>query len=565
MDLLRSKKRIVKSISAILLAIVIATSTPFLSFSSQATSVGLQIDSLDFMSSFFSLLLSGKTISESLSNPFLKSKIGSSDIDDVALFFDKCNEYSDGLGDSLKSAVASGALNGSITMSAADRKTFLEYLQYCQANDIALPLTKIEEEYLLNPANYQTRIEVRWHTASDPTIQTDIITISSQYEYLFSLFEDPRYLTAPYNFIIVPRHDQYPSISKTSTLSWMSPVITSTSGGFNDANGNNRPFYNGNVRLSAQYGGSIDYIYDSVDVYTLYWPGFGRTFSVIDIADMLSSIVNDGIARFTSSEDATILNDNSEVVSSTSTVSQTGEIEGNFVIDVPDYDKLLQVIEGIKSGVLNLKDALLSLGLTTVDPNATVQEKEKTIQDLVDTVPASSITNSSTITVPASSTAEVNEVVDQMSVIQTVKQAISKAIADAKGEPFESDDNEEYDVGPLGNPYLEDWRFPDLSYSDPDPGGTDPDTTEDQNRAADIVNGLSFVTSFISSFYNVSKGFNMVYTVGISFVIFSIIIGASHFFGALNHSGSYLDRSKRYDWNRSDKWDSSKTDFSSKW
>lgn len=536
MDLFHFKKKsICRIVSVVLSALVMSTCLPSLSISSQAAVTGLEfgVDSYAFLSSLYTLLLSGKVVMDNTSNPVNGNYVPLTDIDDLYEFFDKCNEYQDGLGDELKSACLSGALNGKLALTQEAREDFLAYLEATQGS---VPVYQVTNSFPLNAANYTTKISFTFHTQSDPTRKNVTINITSSSPYFIGLTTESSPVgNYRYQFYILSQLNNYASISVEAN----GVTPTSYGGdniGFTTSEGNTiSSKYNWITLTNSLRNGVPFYIYDGIEIFTQSWPGWSKLFSVTQIADMIASIRNTDSATFTSSAKTHAINSSDEVISSTSTVDpDTGAIASDFTVTVPEYDKLQQVINAINQGVLSLKDALASISASSVKSDASPAEKQQAIDSLVEVYPASTREQSTTITIPSEATTTVNSATEEVSAIQSVKRAISKAIADARGEPFVTDpDDEEYDVGPAGKPYLEDWRFPDLTGSYPDPGGTGNASSEDLNRASDVADGLAFVTGFIGSFFNVSKGFNLVYTVGISFVIFSVLIGASHFFGAL--------------------------------
>lgn len=537
------KKNRIMVCFSLLLSVILSVSAPF-SITSNASSIGLSIESTSFLSSLWSLLLSGQTVSDSLQNPFLdQGFIDMDSVEEVFDWFDELNTYQPGLGDEIKSAVISGALNGSIVL---DAQTRADYLEYVKAHN-GFATGDIAKTYPTAPAGYVSTLTVNYHLSGSSTPYTDTLTWhSSAGSFLMQVVPTNSSLMY-YQFCVGHQANGTFSYSVSPTFdSTRSPISCYTQD-------------NGLMIVLKNNGGGYYFTVDSYSFNTYYLSSAIYTYE--QWLNIATNYRLNGTASYNESLTTSQVGSNVEVVSSTSTVEEDGNLTGNFTISVADYETLINVLNGLKSGIITLSDALRAINLASVSDTATVEEKQTAISNIADSVPASS---TQSVAVPQAATSAITESRSKVGTLAHIEHAIANAIAQATGQALPYPD-EDPDYVPPGDPHIEDWDFPSLDPDNPNPGGSGGENEQDRNRAGDVAAAIPVVASLASDIFDSASGFNLITTIGYSFVIFSAIIGASHFFGALG--GRHDDvKSHPLDWDRSaERWSSKRTDFKSDW
>lgn len=549
------KNRILVCFS-LLLSVILSMTAPF-SITSHATAIGIPMGiSVDsYLASFYSFLLGHGYVPDSITNPFTADRLDPATISDTISFFEELNSYKEGLGDEVQSAILAGTLDGKFLLSEEGQQDFVEYLQLTGA----IPLFSNRVDLPLNPAGSVSTITINYRLGSSPTVYTDVVTISCNVPYLL-LLETRDLSEGMYRYFNVLPLDgtTQPSISinKGNTAFNPSYSYSFPRTQYTKSDGTTFVARQSYYRATYNYNGQPYFQFESCIVNAVYFQNLFYASNII--ADILYNMMHDGEAYYDSTATATSVVGTQEVVSSASTVTDEGEIEGGFSGVVVPLETLTELINAVKSGVLSIKDALRTIGLNTVASDATAEEKQQAINNIIEVVPATSITD-----IQVDSTG-ITASESKVGTLAHIEHAIANAIAQATGKPLPYPD-EDMDYVPPGDPHIEDWEFPSLDPSDPDPGGSEEESTEDRNRAADVAGGISVVAGLASAIFDSASGFNLVTTVGYSFVIFSAILGASHFFGALG--GRHDDvKSHPLDWNRgSERWSSKRTDFKSDW
>lgn len=548
------KKNRIMVCFSLLLSVILSVSAPF-SITSNASAIGIPLGiSVDsYLASFYSFLLGHGYVPDSITNPFTADRVDPSAISDVISFYDELNSYKEGLGDEVESAILSGTLDGKFLLSEEGQKDFVEYLQLTGA----IPLFSNRVNLPLNPAGSISTITINYRAGSSPTVYTDTITITSNQPYLILLENRP--LSDGYYrlFQVLNLNGTSSSVSINKGNTAFNPSYASSFPNmqYTKSDGNTFVAANTYYRATYNYNGSPYFNFESCIVNAVYFNELYYSSNII--ADILYNMIHDGEAWYDSTSTASSFVGTQEVVSSTSTVSDEGVIEGPFSGVVIPLDTLAEMINAIKSGVLTIKDALRSIGLNTVESNATSEEKEQAISNIIEVVPSTSITD-----IQVNSTG-ITESESKVGTLTHIEHSIANAIAQITGRELPYPD-EDPNVGPTGQPYIEDWTFPSLDPSDPNPGGSQEESEEDRNRAGDVAAAIPVVAGLASDIFDSASGFNLVTTIGYSLVIFSAILGASHFFGALG--GRHDDVRHPLDWDRSsERWSSKRTDFKSDW
>lgn len=235
----------------------------------------------------------------------------------------------------------------------------------------------------------------------------------------------------------------------------------------------------------------------------------------------------------------------SDLLTSSNTISSEGVLEGDTTIYFPDSETLADTIDGYNQGTLTLQDLLDVLGINQVASDATVQEKEDALSVVVTPTDdylwftktqwgADSLEE--TRKASASTRAEEDSYAD--SIANTLN---------GGSDPEPDDDGKSRGKGLLALLLLGlgIWNTPIIAGDGtPDSGGTDDGSTDGSGDTSgylqESIAGMAIAGNLVNDFFSAaggSDGYGLAYTVGASFVIFSVIIGAANYFGAL-FSGS---------------------------
>lgn len=452
-------------------------------------------------------------------------------------FFDDANNYYSGLGDYLISRIKLGASTGSLIL---DKSMYDEWMGF-----------------LSSRADYATGTLNIGSYDIDISVYPGGSTLSYLYEYTsygtnhyvpgYITFEDGNYDILVLHTTSADNDTYYflPSVVMDHS------IIASQSG---------MDYVGINLGSSTYSGGIVPNIYfahhSGISYYSLTFDIESLLTTSSQIENIYSHYLATGSVAATGDVVTTVLADGTEIVVNPAHLEDGDLVWGSAVITLPDSSINSTLIKYLQEGVISLKDYLATLNLGLINDGMTDEEK----QAIIDGV-AQGLTN--TITIGETGASTISEASDKVGTLAHVEHAIANAIALATGQSLPYPD-EDPDYVPPGNPHIQDWDFPSLDPDNPDPGGSEDPNTEDRNRAADVADGISVVASLAGDIFDSASGFNLVTTVGFSFVIFSAILGASHFFGALG--GRHDDvKAHPLDWNRSERWSSKNTDFKSDW
>lgn len=233
---------------------------------------------------------------------------------------------------------------------------------------------------------------------------------------------------------------------------------------------------------------------------------------------------------------------NTDVLSVASEIDpSTGVVTPGFTYYMKDLSLFQQLIQQFNQGIISWNSLIKSLGLSSVASDASVATKEAAMDKVA--YPDStydwlaSTTWGETLTQP---------VVEEARKYHTDEVAKSDSIGEllayqTGGDLPEEDKEKAYNSMLLGSllMWLGIWRPPNLSGEDPDGGGIGPEDPDDpygtSGYIADTVAGVSVTSGLIDAAFNSaggSNGFGIVFTLGATFVIFSVLIGAANYFGS---------------------------------
>lgn len=233
---------------------------------------------------------------------------------------------------------------------------------------------------------------------------------------------------------------------------------------------------------------------------------------------------------------------NTDVLSVASEVDPyTGVVTPGFTYYMKDLSLFQQLIQQFNQGILSWNSLIKSLGLSSVASDASVATKEAAMDKVA--YPDSTYDWLASTTWGETLTQPVVEEARKYHADEVAKSdSIGELLAYQTGGDLPEEDKEKaYNSMLLGSllMWLGIWRPPNLSGEDPDGGGIGPEDPDDpygtSGYIADTVAGVSVASGLIDAAFNSaggSNGFGIVFTLGATFVIFSVLIGAANYFGS---------------------------------
>lgn len=239
---------------------------------------------------------------------------------------------------------------------------------------------------------------------------------------------------------------------------------------------------------------------------------------------------------------ATQIEDTSDkdILSSASEVDpETGTVSGGFTMYMRDWSLFQQILKQFSSGILSWTQAIKALGLSQVSSDATPAQKETALDK---------------VAYPDSTYDWFTTTTWDNGITQTVKDEVATAheteldIADELAETLNGgNDPSDEDKNKAGNAmllatllmYLGLWDPPGFDPDDPQTPGIGDGVTTDPtkpNMLVETLTGMGVAGGFINDLWDSvggSQGLGIIFTVGASFVVFSVIIGGSNYLGSL--------------------------------
>lgn len=232
----------------------------------------------------------------------------------------------------------------------------------------------------------------------------------------------------------------------------------------------------------------------------------------------------------------------SDLLTSTNTIASDGTVEGDTTIYLPDQSTLETAIDGYNQGTITYEDFLKIFGINSVASDATVQEKEEALTVVV--TPSEDYLWFTKTQWGADSLEETRKA---SAATRAEEDSLADSIAKTAngGSDPEDPDNKSRGKGLLALLLLGlgIWNTPIIAGDGtPSGGGTDDSSGDGSGDTSgylsESIAGMAIASSLIDDFFDAaggSDGYGLIYTVGASFVIFSVIIGAANYFGALFH------------------------------
>lgn len=232
----------------------------------------------------------------------------------------------------------------------------------------------------------------------------------------------------------------------------------------------------------------------------------------------------------------------SDLLTSTNTISDEADVEGPTTIYLPSQSEFESLIDDYNSQSISYEDFLKALGINSVSEDATVAEKEEALEVVV--TPSEDY-------LWFTKTRWGAEAIDETRKASAATRAEEDSLADSiantanGGSDPDDPDNKSRGKGLLALLLigLGIWNTPIIAGDGTSSGGgTDDDSGDGSGDTsgylAESIAGMAVAGSLVDDFFDAaggSNGYGLIYTVGASFVIFSVIIGAANYFGALFH------------------------------
>lgn len=233
---------------------------------------------------------------------------------------------------------------------------------------------------------------------------------------------------------------------------------------------------------------------------------------------------------------------NSDLLTSTNTIASDGTVVGDTTIYLPDNTTLESAIDSYNNQSISLDEFLQILGINQVASDATVEEKEDALAVVV--TPSEDYLWFTKTQWGADSLEETRKA---SASTRAEEDSLADSIANTANGGSDPEDPENKSRGKgllalllLG---LGIWNTPIIAGDGTTSGGgTDDDSGDGSGDTsgylAESIAGMAVAGSLVDDLFDSaggSNGYGLIYTVGASFVIFSVIIGAANYFGALFH------------------------------
>lgn len=438
-------------------------------------------------------------------------------------FFDDADNYYSGLGDYLKSRVSLALSTGTLRFQRAWMQTYLEYCDSIKSGKSvgdSVPLASSSVRY--EPISAGTIISfafTRTNVDNSNTKTEEVVSFTCDYDCLPVLTYDSNNVTL-YLVTLVPVSNSscIHILSQTSNI-YLTGLDVDSDTFFSIPAFQVTPNSFWNVSLFSAPGFEYGYLSGGQ---------FSRT-TLSLFTPIIQFLRSNGYYDVFVDVDGSVLtpSDTSVVSNSNSIDEDTGEITGDTVVYLPDSEVLSSIYDLLRDGSITADDVASTLGLGIVSDGLSVQDKQAIIDGLSDSV-------SSILTIGEAGSTTIKQATDTVSEVQTQEQTMTQEVEDKIRQGYDEDSSGKV-------PWWPQWSFPD--FIDGSPGGLpgiDPDPDpDDTSRVTEIVNGTVVIGGLLEDFFNASggaSGFGLIYIIGVSFVLFSVLIGASHFLGALGGS-----------------------------
>lgn len=240
-----------------------------------------------------------------------------------------------------------------------------------------------------------------------------------------------------------------------------------------------------------------------------------------------------------------------DILSSASEIDpDTGAVSGGFTMYMRDWSLFQQILKQFSEGILSWNQAIKSLGLSQVSNDATLSEKESALDKVA--YPDSTYDWFASTTWGDSLTQTVK---DEIATTHETELDIAADLAETingSNEPSDEDKNQAGNAMLLATllMYLGLWDPPGFDPDNPgNPGIGDTPTTDPTSRGmlVETLTGMAVAGGLVDDLWDSvggSQGLGIIFTVGASFVVFSVIVGGSNYLGSLQSpdiSNSHID------------------------